>query len=206
MPWALRNLMLITGDPGRVGDYPGRDRRLRRRLDRPDQPRVAAQSRLRRRRPADRRAHRRFTSACRSIPPAPNLDEELRRFEYKVEAGAEFVVTRPVFDVAAFDAFLKRIERRGCRSSPGSCRSRARATPSSWPTKCRASVCRSAARPHAAGGRTADEAAAEGRCDRAGNRDANCAAVCRGCRFRRPPATSTPRWRSLMDFADRPEV
>jgi homocysteine S-methyltransferase len=34
----------------------------------------------------------------------------LRRFEYKVEAGAEFVVTRPVFDVRAFELFLKRIE------------------------------------------------------------------------------------------------
>ena len=31
-------------------------------------------------------------------PSAPNLDDELRRFDYKVEAGAEFVVTRPVFD------------------------------------------------------------------------------------------------------------
>jgi homocysteine S-methyltransferase len=43
-------------------------------------------------------------------PAAQNLDEELRRFEYKVEAGAEFVMTRPVFDVAAFEHLLKRIE------------------------------------------------------------------------------------------------
>ena len=43
-------------------------------------------------------------------PAAHNLDEELRRFEYKVEAGAEFVITRPVFDVAAFERLLKRIE------------------------------------------------------------------------------------------------
>jgi methionine synthase / methylenetetrahydrofolate reductase (NADH) len=43
-------------------------------------------------------------------PAASNLDQELRRFEYKVEAGAEFVVTRPVFDLKAFDGFLKRIE------------------------------------------------------------------------------------------------
>jgi methionine synthase / methylenetetrahydrofolate reductase (NADH) len=43
-------------------------------------------------------------------PSASNLDEELRRFEYKVEAGAEFVVTRPIFDVNAFERFLKRIE------------------------------------------------------------------------------------------------
>jgi homocysteine S-methyltransferase len=43
-------------------------------------------------------------------PAAADLDRELRRFEYKVEAGAEFVVTRPVFDVSAFERFLRRIE------------------------------------------------------------------------------------------------
>ena len=43
-------------------------------------------------------------------PAASNLDEELRRFEYKVEAGAEFVVTRPIFDLRDFERFLKRIE------------------------------------------------------------------------------------------------
>ena len=37
-------------------------------------------------------------------PAASNLDEELRRFEYKVEAGAEFAVTQPVFDVAELRA------------------------------------------------------------------------------------------------------
>jgi homocysteine S-methyltransferase len=42
-------------------------------------------------------------------PGAPNLDDEMRRFEFKVEAGAEFVVTRPVFDVAAFRAVLRRL-------------------------------------------------------------------------------------------------
>jgi homocysteine S-methyltransferase len=43
-------------------------------------------------------------------PAASNLDHELRRFDYKVEAGAEFVVTRPVFDLRAFEVFIKRIE------------------------------------------------------------------------------------------------
>ncbi len=41
-------------------------------------------------------------------PAARDLDRELRRFEYKVEAGAEFAVTRPVFDVAAFEHFLQK--------------------------------------------------------------------------------------------------
>jgi len=43
-------------------------------------------------------------------PGAPNLDEEFRRFAFKVEAGAEFVVTRPVFDVAAFEPVLRRLQ------------------------------------------------------------------------------------------------
>ena len=59
-------------------------------------------------------------------PAASNLDEELRRFDYKVEAGAEFVVTRPVFDVAAFERVPQAHRAaRGSRSSPGSFRSRA---------------------------------------------------------------------------------
>lgn len=43
-------------------------------------------------------------------PGAQDVDQELRRFAYKVEAGAEFVITRPVFDVGAFERFLARIE------------------------------------------------------------------------------------------------
>jgi homocysteine S-methyltransferase len=43
-------------------------------------------------------------------PAAPNADEELRRFEFKVEAGAEFVVTGPVFDVSAFERVLPRLQ------------------------------------------------------------------------------------------------
>jgi homocysteine S-methyltransferase len=42
--------------------------------------------------------------------PSRDLDREVRRLEYKVEAGAEFVVTRPVFDVQAFERFLRRVE------------------------------------------------------------------------------------------------
>ena len=42
-------------------------------------------------------------------PTALDLDDEVRRFEFKVEAGAEFAITQPVFDLDAFDAFLKRV-------------------------------------------------------------------------------------------------
>ena len=40
-------------------------------------------------------------------PGAEDLEAEIRRFEYKVEAGAEFAVTQPVFDAAGFAEFLK---------------------------------------------------------------------------------------------------
>jgi homocysteine S-methyltransferase len=43
-------------------------------------------------------------------PGVPLIDEELRRFEYKVEAGAEFAVTQPVFDLSLVETFLRRIE------------------------------------------------------------------------------------------------
>ena len=43
-------------------------------------------------------------------PGALNMDEEIRRFEWKVEAGAEYVVTQPVFDLDLLEDFLKRIE------------------------------------------------------------------------------------------------
>lgn len=42
-------------------------------------------------------------------PTAVDLDEEVRRFEWKVDAGAQFAVTRPVFDVSQMERFLKRI-------------------------------------------------------------------------------------------------
>jgi homocysteine S-methyltransferase len=38
------------------------------------------------------------------------MDEELKRFEWKVRAGAEYVVTQPVFDLDLLEAFLKHIE------------------------------------------------------------------------------------------------
>ena len=43
-------------------------------------------------------------------PGSRDLERELKRFEYKVEAGAEFAVTSPVFDAAILEQFLRRIE------------------------------------------------------------------------------------------------
>lgn len=43
-------------------------------------------------------------------PQAVNPGEELRRFEFKVEAGANFAVTQPIFDVGRLAETLRRIE------------------------------------------------------------------------------------------------
>jgi homocysteine S-methyltransferase len=105
----IRNLLLITGDPGRVGDYPDATAvfdvdsigltnvvtRFNHGSDMGGQPIGAPTG---------------FHIGVSANPAASNLDEELRRFDYKVEAGAEFVVTRPIFDLMNFEKFLKRIE------------------------------------------------------------------------------------------------
>src|SRR5262249_12029841 len=51
-----------------------------------------------------------FTIACAANPGVPDIDNEVRRFAYKVEAGAEYAITQPVFDLRVLEAFLKRIE------------------------------------------------------------------------------------------------
>src|SRR5258706_2262779 len=105
----LRNLLLVTGDPGRVGDYP--DATAVFDVDSIGLTNVV--SRLNHGSDVGGQAIGAPTAFHIGVsinPAAHNLDEELRRFEYKVEAGAEFVVTRPVFDVQAFERFLKWIE------------------------------------------------------------------------------------------------
>jgi len=40
----------------------------------------------------------------------PDIENELRRFKYKVEAGAEYAITQPVFDLRLLEVFLERIK------------------------------------------------------------------------------------------------
>jgi homocysteine S-methyltransferase len=105
----LRNLMIVTGDVRSVGDYPDATAvfdvdsiglanvvsRLNRGLDIGGQEIGNPTA---------------FHVGVQVNPGAEDLDREIRRFEYKVEAGAEFAVTKPVFDVAGFEAFIRRIE------------------------------------------------------------------------------------------------
>ena len=105
----VRNVMLVTGDVHTVGDYPDATAvfdvdsigltnvvaRLNQGLDIGGQPIGSPTA---------------FHIGVLVNPGAEDLDREIRRFEYKVEAGAEFAVTRPVFDVATFERFLARAE------------------------------------------------------------------------------------------------
>jgi homocysteine S-methyltransferase len=51
-----------------------------------------------------------FTISVAANPGVPDLDQEVRRFAYKVEAGAEYAITQPVFDLRVLEEFLRRVE------------------------------------------------------------------------------------------------
>ena len=51
-----------------------------------------------------------FTIAVAANPGVPDIEQEIRRFAHKVEAGAEYGITQPVFDLRLLEYFLKRIE------------------------------------------------------------------------------------------------
>ena len=50
-----------------------------------------------------------FTIGVAVNPVAENLDDELRRFAAKIEAGAHFAMTQPIFDPEHWHAFVKRL-------------------------------------------------------------------------------------------------
>lgn len=103
----LRNILAITGDPPKLGDYPNATAvfdvdaiglvriisHLNRGEDLVGNPIGAPTS---------------FHIGVGTNPGAINLDEEIRRFELKVESGAEYVLTQPVYDVRLLENFLKR--------------------------------------------------------------------------------------------------
>ncbi|MGP0017680.1 MAG: bifunctional homocysteine S-methyltransferase/methylenetetrahydrofolate reductase [Candidatus Sulfotelmatobacter sp.] len=105
----IKNLICITGDPPKMGNYPDATavfdvdaiglvnivHNLNRGLDLGGNPIGAGTG---------------FVIGVGANPGLTDLDEEIRRFEYKVEAGAEYAVTQPVFDLRLLENFLKRIE------------------------------------------------------------------------------------------------
>jgi homocysteine S-methyltransferase len=105
----LRNLLLITGDPPKMGPYPDATavfdidaigltnlaRQLNRGLDPGGNP-IGTPTQ--------------FVIGVGVNPAAIDPAHERRRFAWKVEAGAEYAITQPVFDPAQLEAFLASIE------------------------------------------------------------------------------------------------
>ena len=101
----LRNLLLFTGDPRKIGDYS--DATVVIEVD--SIGLTNAVSRLNRGCDVGGQAigpPTAFHIGVIANPSAPDLDEEIRRFEYKVEAGAEYALTPPVYDAGSLQRFL----------------------------------------------------------------------------------------------------
>jgi methionine synthase / methylenetetrahydrofolate reductase(NADPH) len=105
----IRNLLIITGDPPKMGPYPEATAvfdidsiglanlvaRLNRGLDPGGNPFGQPTK---------------FVIGVGVNPAAPDFEREIKRFAWKVEAGAEWAITQPVFDLAQLDRFLRRVE------------------------------------------------------------------------------------------------
>ena len=105
----LKNILCLTGDPPKMGNYPdatavfdvdaigltGIVRNLNYGLDLGTNPIGASTG---------------FTLACAANPGFSDIDFEVHRFARKVEAGAEYAITQPVFDLRLLEQFLRRIE------------------------------------------------------------------------------------------------
>ena len=105
----LRNLLLITGDPPKMGPYPSATAVF-------DIDAIGLTNLVSNlnhgRDPGDNAigAPTQFVIGV-GVNPAPiDLEHELKRFAWKVEAGAEFAVTQPVFDASQLENFLRRTE------------------------------------------------------------------------------------------------
>jgi homocysteine S-methyltransferase len=105
----LKNILCLTGDPPKMGNYPDATavfdvdaiglvrivRGLNRGVDIGHNAIGGSAG---------------FTISVAANPGVPDIDNEVRRFAAKVEAGAEFCITQPVFDQRLLEQFLRRIE------------------------------------------------------------------------------------------------
>jgi len=108
----MRHVLPLTGDPARFGDHPGAASvydvnsieliGIAKRMNEGFNHVGKSLSTV---------TH--FVVGCTFNPNSRNLDAQLSRLERKVAAGAEFVMTQPVFDVRILDEIVKRTEELG---------------------------------------------------------------------------------------------
>ncbi len=105
----LKNILCLTGDPPKLGNYPDATavfdvdaigltkivRKLNYGLDIGGNALGVSTN---------------FTVAVAANPGVPDIENEIRRFAYKVQAGAEYAITQPVFDLRLLETFLRRVE------------------------------------------------------------------------------------------------
>ncbi len=104
----LRNILCLTGDPPSVGDYPNATAvydtdsmglvRIVRGMNLGTD--VAGTS---------IGAATGFAVGCGVNPTADDLDSELDRFSAKLDAGAQFVMTQPIYELESWQRFLERL-------------------------------------------------------------------------------------------------
>ena len=104
----VRNILAITGDPPSVGDYPETSGvyevdsvGLVKVLNRLNQGTDWAGKTL--------GGATNFAIGVAVNPVADDLDNEIERFHAKIEAGAHYAMTQPLFDPAHWHAFLKKL-------------------------------------------------------------------------------------------------
>ena len=188
----LRNVLLITGDPGRVGDYPDATAvfdvdsigltnvvaRLNHGCDVGGQAIGASTA---------------FHVGVSVNPAASNLDQELRRFEYKSKREPNSSSPGRSSMFLHSGRFSSGSNMRSCRSSPVYFHSRACAMPSSWRTKCPASAFLTPCLNGCAG-----RSGPKRRQPRASRSRVKllptCATWCKVCKCRRSRGMSTPHW------------
>ena len=111
----LRNILFITGDPPKLGNYPFSSgvfdvdsiglvklqKRLNCGIDAGGQP-------------LGNGVKTSIVSGVGADPNAIDMEREYRRLAEKVEAGAEFIITQPVFEPDVLLQFIEKIRHLGC--------------------------------------------------------------------------------------------
>jgi homocysteine S-methyltransferase len=105
----LHNILAVTGDPPKLGDYPNATAVY-------DVDSIGLVNIISLLNQGQDLAGNSISPATKFLigvgvnPGAPDFEKEIERYEKKVTAGAEYALTQPVYEISAFEKFLKRVE------------------------------------------------------------------------------------------------